>query len=151
GQSSVYIQTENHQLIIDPFITGNDLSDLDPKTLEVDYILLTHGHGDHYGDTEEIAKRTNAKIIAINELAVYLNGKGFEANGMNIGGAYEFDFGKLKYTQAFHSSSYQEEDGTFVYTGMPAGIILEIEDKTIYHLGDTALFSDLKLYGEQHD
>lgn len=70
---------------------------------------------------------------------------------MHIGGSHEFDFGTVKFTQAFHGSSYTEEDGTIVYTGMPAGIMLTIDGKTIYHLGDTALFTDLKMYGEMHD
>src|SRR5699024_8166196 len=92
-----------------------------------------------------------AKIVAINELAVYLSNKGFDAHGMNIGGGYQFDFGHVKYTQAFHSSSMDTENGIPIYTGMPAGILLTIDDKTIYHVGDTALFSDLKLIGERHD
>lgn len=151
GHSVVQIQTKTHNIIMDPFITGNPLCDLDPETVEADVILLTHGHGDHVGDTMTIAKRTGAQIIALNELAVYLGKKGFNAHGMNIGGAYEFDFGRVKFTQAFHSSSYEEEDGTFIYTGMPGGILLTINDKTIYHLGDTALFSDLKMIGEMHE
>lgn len=151
GHSFVRIETESDIILIDPFITGNPVCDLDAETVEADVILLTHGHNDHVGDTMPIAERTGAQVVALNELAVYLNQKGIEAHGMNIGGAYQFDFGRVKYTQAFHSSSYEEEDGTFIYTGMPGGIILTIEDKTIYHLGDTALFTDLKMYGEMND
>src|SRR5699024_5219155 len=151
GHSAVSIETETHKILMDPFITGNELSDLDPNTVEADVILLIHGHGDHVGDTFAIAERTGAQIVAINELAVYLNQKGLNAHGMNIGGAYDFDFGNVKFTQAFHSSSYEEEDGTFIYTGMPAGIILTVGDKVLYHVGDTGLFSDLKLIGERHD
>lgn len=151
GHSVVKIKTDTHTILIDPFITGNPLCDLDANTVVADVILLTHGHGDHVGDTIAIAKRTGAQVVAINELAVYLSKKGVNAHGMNVGGAYSFAFGRVKYTQAFHSSSIEEEDGTIVYTGFPAGIILDIGDKTIYHLGDTALFTDLKMYGEMHD
>src|SRR5690625_4954767 len=151
GHSLVQVETESHKILIDPFITGNALCDLDADTVEADVILLTHGHNDHVGDTMKIANRTGASIVALNELAVYLGQKGFNAHGMNIGGAYDFDFGRVKYTQAFHSSSYEEEDGTFIYTGMPGGLLLTVGDKTIYHLGDTALFSDLKLIGEMND
>ena len=151
GHSCVRVETDSHKILIDPFITGNELSDLNPDTVEADVIILTHGHGDHVGDTMNIAERTGAFIIALNELAVYLGQKGYNAHGMNLGGAYDFDFGRVKYTQAFHSSSYEEEDGTFIYTGMPGGFLLTIDGKTIYHMGDTALFSDLKLIGDMND
>src|SRR5690625_3479915 len=151
GHSVVRVKTATHTILIDPFITGNELCDLDPNEVEADVILLTHGHNDHVGDTVEIAKRTGALVVALNELAVYLASKGIETHPMNIGGAYDFDFGRVKYTQAFHGSSYEEEDGTFIYTGMPGGILLTVEGKTLYHVGDTALFTDLKMIGEMND
>jgi len=148
GHSIVKIETKGKTILIDPFITGNKLTDLKAENEKPDVILLTHGHNDHVGDTMEIAKREDVLVVAPNELAVYLGFQGLKTHGMNIGGAKEFDFGTVKYTQAFHSSSYTTEDNEIIYTGMPAGLLLTIEDKIIYHAGDTSLFSDMKLYGE---
>ncbi|PIC97568.1 metal-dependent hydrolase [Sporosarcina sp. P26b] len=148
GHSIVKIETKGKTILIDPFITGNKLTDLKAENEKPDVILLTHGHNDHVGDTMEIAKREDILVVAPNELAVYLGFQGLKTHGMNIGGAKEFDFGTVKYTQAFHSSSYTTEDNEIIYTGMPAGLLLTIEDKVIYHAGDTSLFSDMKLYGE---
>lgn len=151
GHSVVKVETDNHTILIDPFITGNELCDLDADEVETDIILLTHGHNDHVGDTVKIAQRNDALVVALNELAVYLGSKGLKTHPMNIGGKYDFDFGRVKFTHAFHGSSYEEEDGTFIYTGMPGGILLTIDGKTIYHVGDTSLFSDLKMIGEMND
>ncbi|PIC87405.1 metal-dependent hydrolase [Sporosarcina sp. P20a] len=148
GHSIVKIETKEKTILIDPFITGNKLTDLQAEDEKPDVILLTHGHNDHVGDTMDIAKREDILVVAPNELAVYLGFQGLKTHGMNIGGAKEFDFGTVKYTQAFHSSSYTTEDNEIIYTGMPAGLLLTIEDKVIYHAGDTSLFSDMKLYGE---
>lgn len=151
GQSVVRVETNNHTILIDPFISGNEQCDLDAESIKADVILLTHGHNDHVGDTFDIAKRNEALVVAPNELAEYFGGKGLNTHPMHIGGAHEFEFGKVKLTQAFHGSSYTEEDGTVIYAGMPSGILLTVEGKTIYHAGDTALFSDLKLIGEMND
>src|SRR5690625_6510728 len=108
GHSAIKVQTEKHTILIDPFITGNKLSDLNPGTVEADYILLTHGHNDHVGDTVAIAKRTGATVVALNELAVYLGRQGIETHPMNIGGSYEFECGTVRFTHAFHGSRSEE-------------------------------------------
>ncbi|GAK12924.1 metal-dependent hydrolase [Geomicrobium sp. JCM 19039] len=151
GQSFVEIQSGDYTVLIDPFITGNDTCDISPEDVNPDAILLTHGHADHLGDTVDIAKRSGALVVATHELATYLGGKGLETHPLNIGGGYEFPFGHVKLTQAFHSSSFQEEDGQIIYLGMPTGILFTAESKTIYHAGDTSLFSDMKLISEQYD
>src|SRR5690625_4439114 len=151
GHSVVKVKTDDQAILIDPFITANEEYDVDHITVEVDVILLDHGHNDYVGDTVAIANRIGALVVALNDLAVYLGKKGINTHPMNIGWAYEFDFGRVKFTHAFHGSSYEEDDGTFIYTGMPGGILLTIDEKTIYHVGDTALFSDLKMIGELND
>lgn len=150
GHSVVKIKTDSHTILIDPFITGNSLTDLEASDQTPDVILLTHGHNDHVGDTMDIAKRCEPLIVAPNELAVYLGWQDFNTHGMNIGGSYTFDFGKVTYTQAFHSSSYTTDENEIIYTGMPAGIVFEAEGKTIYHAGDTSLFGDMALIGKKH-
>ncbi|MFP7734418.1 metal-dependent hydrolase [Priestia aryabhattai] len=147
GHSIIKIETKGKTILIDPFITGNEVTDLNAKDVKADVILLTHGHNDHVGDTVEIAKRSGSLVVAVAELATYLSWQGLNVHPMSIGGAYTFDFGTVKLTQAFHGSSYTENNEEIIYTGMPAGLLLTIEGKTIYHAGDTALFSDLKLIG----
>lgn len=152
GHSVVKIQTDKHTIVIDPFINGNGQTDLKVEDLKVDVILLTHGHNDHVGDTIQLAKQNNALVVAPFELATYLGWKGLNVHPMHIGGSHKFEFGTVKFTQAFHGSSYEEEDEQkIVYTGMPAGILFKNEGKTVYHAGDTALFSDMKLLGEFED
>jgi len=150
GHSVVKINTGNYTILIDPFINGNKLTDLVVENEKPDVILLTHGHNDHVGDTVEIAKANDALVVAPNELAIYLGLQGLRTHGMNLGGAKEFEFGTVKFTQAFHSSSYQTEDNEFIYTGMPAGILFMAEGKTIYHAGDTAIFGDMQMIGKRH-
>jgi L-ascorbate metabolism protein UlaG (beta-lactamase superfamily) len=153
GHSTVLIQTEKANLIIDPFISGNSHTPLSLDDLpKIDAVLLTHGHGDHILDTQAIAERDGSLVIAIAELATYFSWSGLRVHGMSIGGSYTFPFGKVKLTQAFHGSSITDsEHKQIIYAGMPAGLLLSLEGKTIYHAGDTALFSDMKLIGEQND
>ncbi|MFS0636401.1 metal-dependent hydrolase [Mesobacillus foraminis] len=151
GHSVVKIETGGKTILIDPFLTGNGLTDLKANEVTADAILLTHAHNDHVGDTVEIAKRTGALVVTNADLATYLSWQGVQTHGMNIGGSYEFDFGKVKMTQAFHGSGYVTDGQQIIYGGMPAGILFSAEGKTIYHAGDTGLFSDMKLIGERHD
>jgi L-ascorbate metabolism protein UlaG (beta-lactamase superfamily) len=144
GHSVFLLDDSKTKLIIDPFLNGNPFAPIKPKDVKVDYIIVTHGHGDHLGDSVEIAKQNNATIIAVNELANYVAGKGAKAHNMHIGGAFNFPFGKVKFTIAHHGSSSSEG----IYTGEPSGVLVTIGNKTVYHAGDTGLFSDMKLIGE---
>lgn len=142
GHACLYIETQDKNIIVDPFITGNPLAkDIDIDNLDVDYILLTHGHIDHVLDVDVIAQRTGAKIISNFEIVSYYEKKGFEGHPMNHGGAFNFDFGKLKFVNAVHSSVLP--DGT--YGGNAGGFVLQNEDACIYIAGDTALTMDMKL------
>ncbi len=144
GHAAVEIKTEKHSILIDPFITGNPVAKHKPEDFQPDAIILTHGHADHLGDAIPISKRTGAPIIAIFELAMYCQSQGAQAVGMNIGGPSTFPFGTVQFTAAVHSSSY---DGH--YLGEPCGVVLTtLENKKIYHAGDTALFSDMALIGK---
>lgn len=149
GHSCIQVESDTVSLIIDPFLQGNPDAKVSPNEIKADYVLLTHGHNDHVGDAVQIAKQNEATVIAPFELATYLGWKGCQIHPMHIGGAHSFDFGRVKFTQAFHGSAVtDDENQTITYTGMPSGILLTIEDKTLYHAGDTALFSDMKLIGE---
>ncbi|AZV63227.1 metal-dependent hydrolase [Peribacillus frigoritolerans] len=150
GHAVVKVETNGKTILIDPFITGNELTDLKVEDVKPDVIILTHGHNDHVGDTVELAKKHDALVIGIAEIADYLGVQGVRTHGMSIGGAFEFDFGKVKLTPAFHGTGFNNGEGQIIYLGMPAGILLTIEGKTIYHAGDTAVFSDMKLIGERH-
>lgn len=149
GHSVLLVETGNAKVIIDPFLSGNPNSGISPADISVDAVLLTHGHSDHLGDAVQIAKQNACPIIAVFELAEYCRMKGAEVKHMNIGGSYSYAGFTVKFTQAFHSSSIQEGD-SWIYAGQPAGILLTIEGKTIFHAGDTALFGDLRLIGERN-
>tara|TARA_B100000378_G_scaffold78935_1_gene61668 strand:+ start:348 stop:1031 length:684 start_codon:yes stop_codon:yes gene_type:complete len=143
GQNSLAIEVAGKHIIVDPFITGSDLAKdkVAIKDLKADYIFLTHAHQDHILDAEAIAKNTGAKIVSNAEIASHYESKGFEAHPMNHGGSWNFDFGKVKYVVAHHSSSFP--DGS--YGGQPGGFVFETEEGNLYIAGDTALTLDMKL------
>lgn len=151
GHSVVSLETKQGvKLLIDPFIKGHEACDLNVQTVEADYILVTHAHADHLGDTVEIAKRTKALVITTVELAEYLSTFEIETHGMQPGGAHTFDFGQVKLTPAIHGSSLTIEDIPTTL-GLASGILITTDDQTVYHLGDTSLYSDMKLIGELND
>jgi len=142
GHSSLGIEVNGKHILVDPFISGNPkASHIDIHSLKADFILLTHAHQDHILDVEAIAKRTNAVIVSNYEIATYYGNKGFQNHPMNHGGSWDFEFGKVKYVNAIHSSSFP--DGS--YGGNPGGFVIEGEHKNIYISGDTALTMDMKL------
>jgi L-ascorbate metabolism protein UlaG (beta-lactamase superfamily) len=145
GHACFGIEVNGTQLLIDPFLSGNELADVTAEEVQPDYILVSHGHNDHVGDTVAIAKRTGAMVIASFEVSNWLAGQGVErTHPLHIGGGYDFDFGRVQLTIAHHGSCMP--DGS--YGGNPAGFLLTLGDKQIYHACDTGLFSDMKLIGE---
>ncbi len=142
GHASLQIQIGEIYILVDPFISGNKkASHIDINSLQADYILITHAHFDHTQDVEAIAKQTGATVISNFEIVSHFQGLGIEGHPMNHGGNWEFDFGKVKYVNAIHTSSFQ--DGS--YGGQPGGFVIEGEHKNIYIAGDTALTYDMKL------
>ncbi len=147
----VTLETDaGYKIIFDPFISGNGACPLDVDTIEPDVIFVTHAHSDHMGDTIEIAKRTDAQVVTTVEIADYLESQEIDAHGMQPGGQYIFDFGRVKFFPAIHGSSL-DIDGTPRTLGLASGILFEADGQTVYHMGDTALYSDMKLIGEFED
>lgn len=144
SHSSFLIDDGAHQVIIDPFLSGNPNAPIKPEEVKAKFVVLTHAHGDHTGDAFAIAKQNDALVIAVNELANYAASKGLNSHNMHIGGGWNFPFGRLKFTIAHHGSSNEEGQ----YMGEPAGVVLSIGGKTFYHCGDTGLFLDMKLIGK---
>lgn len=148
GQSTIMIETEGKKLLFDPFISPNPAAKhIDIDALKPDYILVSHGHGDHVTDLIAVQKRSGAKVICIAEIANWLNDQGIEnVHGMNIGGGFNFEFGRVKMVNAIHSSTMP--DGAS--GGNPAGFVLYSEGKKIYFAGDTALTYDMKLLEDEN-
>lgn len=142
GHASLSFELGGKTIIVDPFISENELaSNIDVDSLKADYILLTHGHGDHVADVERIVKNTKAKIVSNFEVINWFGAKGLEGHPMNHGGKWKFDFATVKMVNAIHSSSMP--DGS--YGGNPAGFVIWNKDKSFYIAGDTALTEDMKI------
>ncbi len=148
GHSAFLIESDKGNLVIDPFLSNNPVAAAQANAIKADYVLLTHGHGDHLGDGLKIAKANNATIIAPNELAVYCQKKGYNAHPMHIGGAFNFPFGRVKLTIAHHGSGTDLGGDALTYMGNPCGFVITINGKNIYHAGDTGLFMDMQLIGK---
>jgi L-ascorbate metabolism protein UlaG (beta-lactamase superfamily) len=146
GHAALSIETGGFTLLIDPFFTGNPAASTTSDKVPADFILVTHGHSDHIGDTVSIANRTNAMVISNDEISHWLNSRGVKTHGQHIGGGYRHPFGYLKLTQAMHGSALPDGSNG----GNPAGFLLTTNDGLkIYIAGDTGLFGDMRLIGEE--
>lgn len=135
------------KIIVDPFIKDNPMINMDPEEIDVDLIVVTHGHFDHLGDAISIAKRCGCQIVSVVELCKFCNNQGAKVHGMQLGGSFDFGFVQIKLTPALHTSSTGEE--TSYYLGNPAGALITMDGMTIYHAGDTGLFGDMALIGRK--
>lgn len=147
GHSSLGLLIDNYQLLVDPYFTGNPVAPIPAQDVTADYILVTHGHFDHVGDAADIAKRTGAMVVSNFEIAEWMDKQGVQkTHGQHIGGGHEYPFGYLKLTPALHGSGLP--DGT--NGGNPVGFLLVKKDgMKIYIVGDTGLFSDMQLIGQE--
>jgi L-ascorbate metabolism protein UlaG (beta-lactamase superfamily) len=145
GHAAFTLESDGKVVAIDPFITGNPAATIRAEEIEPTVILVTHAHDDHVGDTVKLADRTGAKVIAQVELAGFLAKKGCDTITPNYGGTAQFDGGSVKLTPAWHTSSHSEGGPL----GQPAGMIVRFAGRTFYFAGDTALFLDMQLIGDE--
>ena len=146
SHASFLIETDKARLLVDPFLTGNPLAPVKADEVEADYIFISHGHGDHVGDSVPIAKRTGATVVSNFEIQNWITAQGVEnVHPLHIGGGFDWPWGRVKLTIAHHGSMLP--DGS--YGGNPGGFLFYIDGKKIYHACDTGLFYDMKLIGEE--
>jgi L-ascorbate metabolism protein UlaG (beta-lactamase superfamily) len=144
GHAAFALSDRDTTVLIDPFLTGNPKAAASADEVDATTILLTHGHADHVGDVVAIAKRTDAPVVAITELAGELGEEGLDVRDPNMGGTIKFDWGSVKIVPAWHTSTTPK--GTY---NTPAGLLINFKDTIVYHLGDTCVFSDLQLVGKR--
>lgn len=146
GHSCFLLDNGQQKILIDPFISGNPSAKTSEDAKHADFILISHGHGDHIGDAVEMAKSNSATVISNYEICTYLSSKGVKKmHPLHVGGGNKFAFGSVKLTIAHHGSTLGDD---FQYGGAPVGFIIRTAGKIIYHAGDTGLFLDMKLIGE---
>ena len=146
GHATLGLETGGYKIIVDPFFSGNPAASISADAVEADFILVSHGHGDHVGDGVAIAKRTGATVISVNEIAVWFGNQDVKSHGQHLGGGYKHPFGYLKLTLALHGSALPDGSNG----GNPCGFLLTTNDgQKIYLAQDTGLFGDMKLIGEE--
>ena len=146
GHATIGLDCGGTALVVDPFFSGNPAATLKPQQVRADYLLISHGHGDHVGDALDIARRTGATVIANAEISGWFSGKGVKTHAQHIGGGFRYPFGYLKLTQALHGSALPDGSNG----GNPAGFLLTTNaGEKIYLAGDTGLFGDMRLIGEE--
>jgi L-ascorbate metabolism protein UlaG (beta-lactamase superfamily) len=146
GHSALHFESDGVNVLIDPFLTGNPAAPVTPDQVPADFILVSHGHGDHVGDAVSVAKRTGATVVTNYEISLWLEKQGVKAHGMQHGGAFKFPFGRVKLTLAFHGSMLP--DGA--NGGNPCGFLVSFNDGlVVYDAADTGLFGDMRLIGEE--
>ena len=151
GHAAFLFSDGENALVVDPFLTGNPLAKRGPDEVSCGHVALTHGHADHIGDAAAIARRNNAVLLAPYELAIWMQAQGVEkTEPANPGGKIQTPFGFVAFTRAHHSSATQNERGESQYMGVACGLVVGMGGKTVYHAGDTDLFSDMKLIGETY-
>ena len=146
GHSSLLFESDGQRILVDPFLTGNPAAPVKAEDLSPDCILVSHGHGDHVGDAVAIAQRTGATVVCNYEISLWLEKQGVKAHGMQHGGGFNFPFGRVKLTLAFHGSMLPDGSNG----GNPCGFLITFKDgKKVYDAADTGLFGDMKLIGEE--
>jgi len=144
-----FLLSGEREVLIDPFITGNPAAKTKIEDLHPDLILISHGHDDHLGDALDIARRSGATVVSVFELAGYCSRQGVQAHAMHIGGSHQFDGVRIKLTPAWHGSGLVT-GGAAEYLGTPCGFLITMNERTVYHAGDTGLFGDMELIGRLH-